>query len=93
MYVQSNTLLLAHVFENFRNKCIEIYELDLAHFLSAPGLTWQAGLKKTGIKLELLTDVHMLLMVEKGIRGGICYAIHSYAKANKFLKNYDKNKE
>ena len=64
-YVQRDTLLLADVFENFRNKCIEIYELDSIYFLSAPGLTWQACLKKTGIKLELLTDVDMLLMVKK----------------------------
>ena len=92
LYVQSDTLLLADVFENFRNKCIEIYELDPAHFLSAPGLAWQACLKKTGVKLELLTDIDMLLMVEKGIRGGICQAIHRYAKANnKYMKNYDKN--
>ena len=68
MYVQSDTLLLAYVFENFRNKRIEIYELDPAYFLSAPGLAWQACLKKTEVKLGLLTDVDMLLMVEKGIR-------------------------
>ena len=68
MYVQSDTLLLAYVFENFRNKCIEIYELDPAYFVSAPGLAWQACLKKTEVKLGLLTDVDMLLMVEKGIR-------------------------
>ena len=80
MYVQSDTLLLANVFENFRNKCIEIYELDLAHFLSAPGLPWKPCLKKTEVELELLTDIDMLLMIEKGIRGGICHAIHRYAK-------------
>ena len=57
--------MLAEVFENFRNKCIEMYELDPTHFLSAPGLAWQACLKKTEIKLELLTDIDMLLMVEK----------------------------
>ena len=92
MYVQSDTLLLADVFENFRGKCIEIYELDPAHFLSAPGLTWQACLKKTGVKIELLTDIDMLLMVEKGIRGGMCQAIYSYAKANnKYMKNSYKN--
>ena len=60
----------------FRDKCIEIYELDPAHFLSAPGLAWQACLKKTKVKLELLTDIDMLLMVENRIRGGICQAIH-----------------
>ena len=76
MYVQSDTLLLADVFENFRNKCIEIYELEPAHFLSAPGLAWQACLKETRVKLELLTDIDMLLIVEKGIRGGICNPIH-----------------
>ena len=92
LYVQSDTLLLADVFENFRDKCIEIYELDPAHFLSAPGLAWQACLKKTGVKLELLTDIDMLLMVEKGTRGGICQAIHRYSKANnKYMKNYDKD--
>ena len=80
LYVQSDTLLLADVFENFRKTCIKVYELDPAHFLSAPGLAWQACLKKTNIKLELLTDVDMLLMVEKGIRGGICHAIYRYAK-------------
>ena len=88
LYVQSDTLLLADIFENFRNKCIEIYKLDPAHFLSAPGLAWQAYLKKTGVELELLTDIDMLLMVEKGI----CHAIHRYAKENnKYMENYDKN--
>ena len=57
--VQSDTLLLADVFENFCNKCIEIHELDLAHFLSATGLSWQACLKKIEIELELLTDINM----------------------------------
>ena len=64
-YVQSDTSLLADVFENFRNICIEVYELDPAHFLSAPVLAWQACLKKTNVKLELLTDPDMLLMVQK----------------------------
>ena len=65
MYIESDTILLADVFENFRYKCIEIYERDPAPFLSAPGLAWQACLKKKGVKLELLTDIDMLLMVEK----------------------------
>ena len=94
LYVQSDTLLLADVFENFRNTCLKVYELHLAHFLSLPGLAWQACLKRTNIKLELLTDYDMLLMVEEGIRGGICHAIHRYAKANnKYMNNYDKNEE
>ena len=76
LYVQSDTLLLDDVFENFRNKCIEICELDPAHFLSAPGLTWKACLKKTGIKLEFLANNDMLMMIKKKrIRGGIYHAI------------------
>ena len=94
LYVQNDTLLLADVFANFRNKCIEIYKLDPAHFLSATGLVWQACLKKTGIKLELLTNVDMLLMEERGIRVEICHGVHRYAKANnKYMNNYDKSKE
>ena len=64
--VQSNTLLVANVSENFQNMCLEIYELDSARFLITPGLAWQAALKKTKVKLDLLTDIGMLLMVEKG---------------------------
>ena len=94
LYVQSDTLLLADVFENFRNTCLKVYELDPAHFLSLPGLAWQACLKKTNIKLELSTDYDMLLMVEEGIRGGICHSIHRHAKANnKYMENYNKNEE
>ena len=94
LFVESDTLLLADVFENFRNMCLKVYELDTAHFLSLPGLAWQACLKKTSIELELLTDYDMLLMVEEGIRGGICHSIHRYAKANnKYMKNYDESKD
>ena len=88
LYVQSNTLLLIDVSENFRNMCLKIYELNPVKFLSAPGLAWQAALKKTKIKLYFLTDIDILLMVEKGIRGGICHSIYRYAKANnKYLKD------
>ena len=94
MYVKSDKLLLADVFENFQNMCLEIYELDPAKFLSAPGLAWQSALKKTKVKLDILTDINMLLMVGTGIRGGLCHSIYRYAKANnKYMKNYDKNKE
>ena len=76
MYLQSDALLLSDVFENFRNKCIEIYELDPAHFLPAPRSVWQSCFKKTELGLELLTYIDMLLMVENGIRGGMCQIIH-----------------
>ena len=93
-YVQCGTLLLADIFEKFRNMCIEIYELDPAHVLFASGLAWQACLKITGVQLELLINVDMLLMIEKGIRGGICHAIHRYSKANnKYIKDYNKDEE
>ena len=94
LYVQSDTLLLADVFNNFRDMCLKEYELDPDHFLSLPGLAWQARLKKTNIELELLTDYDMLLMVEEGIRGGICRSIHQYARANnKYIKNYNNNED
>ena len=94
LYVQIDILLLAEVFENFRDMCIEEYELDRFHFLSLPGISFQACFKKTNIELELLTDYDMRLMVEEGIRGGICHSIHRYAKANnKYMKNYNNNKE
>ena len=85
LYVQSDTLLLADVFENFRDMCLKEYELGPAHFLSLPGLAWQAFLKKPNIELELLTDYDMLLMVEEGIRGGICHSIHRVN--NKYMSN------
>ena len=89
-YVQTDTLLLSDVFEKFREDCIESYGLDSSYFYSEPGLAWQACLKKTGVKLELLTDIDMLLMNEKGIRGGMCQSTHRYAKGNnKYMKNYD----
>ena len=94
LYVRSDTLLLVDAFENFRNVCLSNYELDLAHFVSLPGLAWQACLKKTNVELELLTDYDMLLMIEEGIRGGIRHAVHRYAKANNiYMKDYDSNKE
>ena len=84
--------MLADVFENLRNMCIKVQELDPGHVLFAPGLAWKACLNKTEVKLELLTDVDMFLMVEKGMRGGICHAIFRYAKANnKYMKDYNKD--
>ena len=98
--IQANTMMfmfkVIHYYLQmcFRNKCIEIQELDPTHFRSAPGLAGQASLKKTEVELELLTDVDMLLTVEKGIKGGMCHAIHRYAKVNnKYMKKYNKDKE
>ena len=94
MYVQSDALLLADVLKNFKSMCINIYKTDPAKLLSAAGLTWQAVLKKIKVILDLLTDINMLLMVEKGIRGGIGSSVYWFAKANnKYIKSYDKNKE
>ena len=76
LYVQSNTLLLADVLENFRNMCINKYELDPLKFLSAPGFVWQADLKKTKVKLDFLTEIEMLFMVRKGIRGRISHCTY-----------------
>ena len=91
MIYMSNQTLLAGVFEKFQEACLEIYRLDPVHFLWAPGLAWQAWLKKARVKLELITDINMILMFEQGIRGGICQAIHRYATANnKYMKNYKK---
>ena len=87
-------MLLADVFENFRNMCCYEYGLDPANFLTAAGLAWKACLKESKVEWELLTDIDMLLMVGKGIRGGTCQAKHRYAKANnEYMKNYDKNTE
>ena len=69
LYVQSHTLLLSDIFENSRNMCLKIYELDPVYFVSAPGLAWKTCLKKTEVKLELITNYDMTLMIEKGIKG------------------------
>ena len=82
LYLKTATVLLSNVFEVFRNTCLQHYKLDPAHFYTSPGLAWQAALKKTGVKLELLTDPDTLLMFEKGTKGGITQAVHRYAKAN-----------
>ena len=93
MHLKSDTQPSADVFENFRKMCLKIHYLDSIKHFSAPGLARQAALKKTEAKLELLTDIDMLLMVEKAIRGGTCHAIHRYEKPNnKYMKDYDKNK-
>ena len=82
LYLQSDTLLLGDVFENFRTTCLDTYKLDPARYFTYPGLSWDALLKETKVKLDLLKDPDMLLMIEKGIRGGISTITHRYAKAN-----------
>ena len=81
-YVATDTVLLADVFENFRKVCQGKYGLDPAHYYTSPGLSWDALLKKTGVELELLTDLDMHLMIERGIRGGISMASKRHAKVN-----------
>ena len=76
-----------------RKTYLNIYGLDPVKFISAPGLAWQAALKRTKVKLDLLTNIDMLLIVEKCVRGRICYSIYQYANANdKYMQDYDKNK-
>ena len=82
LYILSDVLLLADVLENFRNVCLKNYKLDPAWYYTAPGLAWDAALKMTGVELELLTDPDMLLMIEKGIRGGISMISKRHGKAN-----------
>ena len=76
LYLRTDVILLANVFEAFRDTCLEHYKLDPAHFYTSPGLAWRACLKKTGVRVELLTNPDMLLMFERGIRGGITQAVH-----------------
>ena len=90
LYLKSDILLLTDVFENFRKACQQYYELDPAHYFTTPGLSWDAMLKMTKTKLELMSDVDMFLFIEKGMRGGISYITNRYGKANnKYMKNYN----
>ena len=82
LYLKTDVILLANVFEAFREVCLKNYGLDPAHFYTALGLAWKACLKKTKIRLELLLDPNMLLMFEKEIRGGITQSVHRWARAN-----------
>ena len=94
LYLKIDVLILADVFETFRNTGREYYNLDPVHYYSSPGFAWDAMLKKTGINLELITAIDKYLMLEKGMRGGVSYIANIYSKPNnKYLIDYNKNKE
>ena len=84
--------LKTDVFENFRKTCMQYYKSDPCHYFTSPSLAWDAMLKMTGIKLELMSDVDMFQFIEKGMREGISYIANRYGSANnKYMKNYKKN--
>lgn len=94
LYVKTDVLLLADVFENFRSLSLDYYEIDPAHLYTGPGFAWQACLKMTGVKLELLTDINMHLFLESGIRGGVSMISNRYAEANNvYMDNYERGKK
>ena len=92
-YLLTDVLLLADVFENFRDVCLQHYDPDSAHNYTSPGFSWQAALKMTDVELDLLTDIDQHLFIEEGIRGGVAMISHQYAQANApGMENYDASK-
>ena len=90
LYLRTDVLLLADVFENFRTICLKDYGLDPCHYYSAPGLSWDALLKMTNVNLDLISDIDQQLFIEKGMRGGIRTITHRHAVANnKYMKGYN----
>ena len=93
LYLKSDVLLLADVFEQFRKTCLKSYKLDPCHYFTSPGLSWDAMLRMTDVKLDLMSDVDMYQFIEKGMRGGTSYIAHIYGSANnKYMQNHDKSK-
>ena len=94
LYLKADVLLLAVVFEKFISTCLDYYGLDPCHFFSSPGLSWDAMLKMTKIKLDLISDIDMHLFIEKRMRGGISYLAKRHSRANnKYMKCYDSSEE
>ena len=92
VYLKADVLLLTDVFENFRKTCLQYYGLDPCYYFTSPGLSWDAMLKMTNIRLNLISDVDMYQFVEKGMRGGVSYIANRFGEANnKYMKDFDEN--
>ena len=92
-YLKKDVLFSADDFLKFLDTCLKFYDLDLSHYFSSPGLSWDAMVKMTGVKLEKISDIDKYLFIEKGFRGGISYIAKRYAKANnKYMNDYDPKK-
>ena len=89
-YLEKDVLLSADIFKKFIGTCLKFYGLDPCHYFSSPGLSWDAMLKMTGVKLEKISDIEIYLFIEKGLRGAISYIAKRHAKANnKYTRDYD----